>query len=129
MRTAIRLWRNLPLKAKVGVVLFGVFVLAAIIGPQVLPYDPSHNNPDPALSMGHPSAQHLLGTTQTGQDVLSQLLVGIRLTHRAGAAGRGDRHRPGGDRRRHLRLPRRRMGRVPLPGQQRVPGHSRRCRC
>jgi peptide/nickel transport system permease protein len=78
--TVTRLWRNLPLKAKVGVVLFGIFVLAAIIGPQVLPYDPSHNNPDPALSMGHPSAQHWLGTTQTGQDVLSQLLVGIRLT-------------------------------------------------
>jgi peptide/nickel transport system permease protein len=61
-------------------VLFGVFVLAAIIGPEVLPYDPSHANPDPSLSMAHPSAQHLLGTTQTGQDVLSQVLVGIRLT-------------------------------------------------
>jgi peptide/nickel transport system permease protein len=30
--------------------------------------------------MNHPSAQHLLGTTQTGQDILSQLLTGIRLT-------------------------------------------------
>ena len=80
MKGVTRLWRNLPLKAKVGAVLFGVFVLAAIIGPQVLPYDPSHNDPNPALSMAHPSAVHLLGTTQTGQDVLSQLLVGIRLT-------------------------------------------------
>ena len=74
------LWRNLPLKAKVGVVLFGFFVLAAIIGPQVAPYDPSYQNPSPSLLMGHPSAQHLLGTTQSGQDVLSQVLYGIRLT-------------------------------------------------
>jgi peptide/nickel transport system permease protein len=79
--TAVRnVWRHLPLKAKIGVVLFGVFLLAAIIGPELAPYDPSYQNPDPALLMGHPSAQHLLGTTQTGQDVLSQMLVGIRQT-------------------------------------------------
>jgi peptide/nickel transport system permease protein len=74
------IWRNLPLKAKVGAVLFGFFVLVAIIGPEVSPYDPSYGNPDPALLMAHPSAQHLLGTTQTGQDILSQMLVGVRLT-------------------------------------------------
>jgi peptide/nickel transport system permease protein len=73
-------WRRLPVKAKVGAVLLGVFVLAAIIGPLFVPYDPSYSNPSPALSMNPPSAAHLLGTTQTGQDVLSQLLVGIRLT-------------------------------------------------
>jgi peptide/nickel transport system permease protein len=76
----VNVWRNLPLKAKIGVVLFGVFLLAAIIGPIVEPYDPGLVNMNPALSMNHPSAQHLLGTTQTGQDILSQLLTGIRLT-------------------------------------------------
>jgi peptide/nickel transport system permease protein len=55
-------------------------VLAAIIGPLVAPYDPGYQNPAPALSMHAPDAAHLLGTTQSGQDVLSQLLVGIRLT-------------------------------------------------
>jgi peptide/nickel transport system permease protein len=80
MSAVANVWRNLPLKAKVGVWLFGFFLLAAIIGPQVAPYDPSYANPDPALLQAHPSAQHLLGTTQTGQDVLSQLLVGIRMT-------------------------------------------------
>jgi hypothetical protein len=64
----------------VGVVLFGLFVLTAIIGPLVTPYDPSYQNPNPNASMNAPSAAHLLGTTQSGQDVLSQLLVGIRLT-------------------------------------------------
>ena len=73
-------WRRLPLKAKAGVVLLGFFVLIAIIGPLVTPYDPGYQNPNPALSMNAPSAAHLLGTTQSGQDVLSQLLVGIRLT-------------------------------------------------
>ncbi|HEX9042112.1 MAG TPA: ABC transporter permease [Trebonia sp.] len=80
MSAVAGVWRNLPLKAKVGTVLFGLFVLAAIIGPQVAPYDPSYANPDPSLLMARPSAQHLLGTTQTGQDVLSQMLIGIRLT-------------------------------------------------
>jgi peptide/nickel transport system permease protein len=80
MSTLANLWRNLPLKAKIGAVLFGVFVLAAIIGPELSPYDPSYANPDPSLLMAHPSAQHLLGTTQTGQDVLSQVLDGIRQT-------------------------------------------------
>jgi peptide/nickel transport system permease protein len=74
------LWRNLPLKAKVGAGLFGFFALVAIIGPEFSPYDPSYANPDPNLLMGHPSAQHLLGTTQTGQDILSQMLIGVRLT-------------------------------------------------
>ena len=73
-------WRRLPLKAKAGVALLGLFALTAIIGPLVAPYDPGYQNPNPALSMAAPSAAHLLGTTQSGQDVLSQLLVGIRLT-------------------------------------------------
>ena len=73
-------WRRLPAKAKAGAVLLGVFVLAGIIGPLVTPYDPSYQNPLPSLSLHAPYGAHLLGTTQSGQDVLSQLLVGIRLT-------------------------------------------------
>jgi peptide/nickel transport system permease protein len=73
-------WRRLPLKAKAGVVLFGLFVVTAIIGPLVAPYNPSYQNPNPALSLNAPSAAHLLGTTQAGEDVLSQVLTGIRLT-------------------------------------------------
>ena len=73
-------WRRLPLKAKAGAILLGLFVLAAVIGPFVAPYDPSFQNPNPNLSLAAPSAAHLLGTTQAGEDVLSQLLTGIRLT-------------------------------------------------
>jgi len=74
------IWRNLPLKAKIGAVMFTVFLLAAIIGPMVEPYDPGFLNQDPSKSLNPPSSQHLLGTTQLGQDVLSQVLTGIRLT-------------------------------------------------
>jgi peptide/nickel transport system permease protein len=73
-------WRRMPTKAKGGAILLGLFALTAIIGPEVAPYDPSFQNPSLALSMKPPSAAHWLGTTQSGQDVLSQLLEGIRLT-------------------------------------------------
>jgi peptide/nickel transport system permease protein len=77
MKSLANIWRNLPLKAKIGAGLFGFFVLAAIIGPEVAPYDPGLQS---TVTLGHPSAQHLFGTTQEGQDVLSQVLTGIRLT-------------------------------------------------
>ena len=77
MKSLANIWRNLPLKAKIGVGLLGFFILAAIIGPMVQPYDPSAQTP---LTMAPPSAQHWFGTTQEGQDVLSQVLTGIRLT-------------------------------------------------
>ena len=73
-------WRRLPTKARIGAIMLGTFILAAIIGPSVTPYDPSYQNPSQALSLATPSGAHLLGTTQSGQDVFSQLLVGIRLT-------------------------------------------------
>jgi peptide/nickel transport system permease protein len=73
-------WRRLPLKAKVGAIMLGLFALIAIIGPFVAPYNPSYQNPSQALSLAAPSAAHWLGTTLPGEDVLSQLLTGIRLT-------------------------------------------------
>jgi peptide/nickel transport system permease protein len=56
-----------------GLILFAVFVFLAIFGPILAPHDPSAIG---AQALSPPSAAHLLGTTQTGQDVLSQLLVG-----------------------------------------------------
>ncbi len=72
--------RRLPhLSAKIwiGLALLGVFVVMAIIGPMVAPYDPTAIGPH---ALAAPSAAHLLGTTTTGQDVLSELLVGARAT-------------------------------------------------
>lgn len=71
--------RRLPGKAKLGALILGVFILVAILGPTIAPYDPSATIPGQALPLG-PTTSHLLGTTATGQDVLSQLLVGTRST-------------------------------------------------
>ena len=73
-------WRRMPTKAKAGAIMLGIFVLVAIIGPFVTPYDPSYQSQSLSMSLRPPSAAHLLGTTQSGEDVFSQLLVGIRLT-------------------------------------------------
>ena len=77
MKALARLWMRLPGTARAGVIVLGVFLLVAIIGPEVAPYDPGAVGP---LRSAPPSSAHLLGTTQTGQDVLSQVLVGVRLT-------------------------------------------------
>jgi peptide/nickel transport system permease protein len=71
--------RRLPLKAKLGGALLGVFVVVAVIGPWIAPYDPAATIAGQQLPAG-PTGSHLLGTTATGQDVLSQLLTGTRST-------------------------------------------------
>jgi peptide/nickel transport system permease protein len=63
----------------VGAALLGAFILVAIVGQWIAPFDPSATTPGQALPLP-PNATHLLGTTATGQDVLSQLLVGTRST-------------------------------------------------
>jgi peptide/nickel transport system permease protein len=71
--------RRIPGKTKIGAAILGVFILVAIIGPAIAPHDPSATTVGQALPHP-PTASHLLGTTGTGQDVLSQLLVGTRST-------------------------------------------------
>jgi peptide/nickel transport system permease protein len=77
-------WKRLPTKAKVGAVLLGFFALVAIVGPFFAPFSPTYSNPSPSLSLHPPNGTYLLGTTQSGQDVFSQLLIGIRLTMELG---------------------------------------------
>lgn len=64
-------------KVWVGGVVLAAFVVLAIIGPLVAPYNPSAIVGPPFAG---PSGAHILGTTSTGQDVLSQLLVGTRIS-------------------------------------------------
>lgn len=63
-------------KATIGLAIVLVMIIVAIIGPWVAPYSPTQ------LAVGgpteHPSSHHWLGTTTTGQDIFSQLLVGTR---------------------------------------------------
>ena len=71
------IWRLVRLNRKVafGLGILSVFVLIAILGPIFLRQDPNSFSSD---ILSPPSASHWLGTTQTGQDVFLQLVVGAR---------------------------------------------------
>lgn len=62
-------------KSATGIGILAFFTLLALIGPWIAPFDPNALGPD---TMQGPSAAHWLGTTNTGQDILSQILVGTR---------------------------------------------------
>ena len=74
-----RFWRVLTAnrKASVGIGIVVFFVLLGLIGPLL-----DHTNPAALTNdvLMPPSSSHWLGTTQTGQDILSQLLVGTRVS-------------------------------------------------
>ncbi|WP_414672856.1 ABC transporter permease [Lacisediminihabitans sp.] len=72
-RIVSTVWSN-P-KARIGLVILGVFVLAAIFAPLIAPYGASQNG-FPRSADG--SAAHWFGTTAAGEDVLSQLIYGAR---------------------------------------------------
>ena len=64
-------------KATAGAVILAIVVFVAIFPGLIAPYDPQ------AARFGQnlgPSSAHLLGTTQLGQDVFSQLIWSTRLT-------------------------------------------------
>ena len=65
-------WRG---RFSLGVI--GLFVFLAIFGELLAPYDPTASSLDVLAS---PSWDHILGTTEQGADVFSQLLVGARIS-------------------------------------------------
>ena len=73
------LWRIFTLnhKATIGICIVLFFVLVAVFGPPFIHTDPSALSDDVLVP---PSAAHWLGTTQTGQDIFSQLIVGTRVS-------------------------------------------------
>jgi peptide/nickel transport system permease protein len=74
----LRLPRSPKILIGAGTLL--VFVVLAIIGPWIAPYDPSASLSTTNGVPQPPSAAHWLGTTQVQQDVWSQLLAGGRST-------------------------------------------------
>ena len=73
------LWRLVTLNRKVsiGFAILAFFVLLAIFGPIFFSQDPNTFSQD---VLQPPSAAHWLGTTQTGQDILTQVVVGTRFS-------------------------------------------------
>lgn len=64
-------------KAKIGIVLLAVFILMALLAPVIAPDSPTLNTFGRSLpgSLSHP-----LGTTAAGEDVLSQVIYGSRVS-------------------------------------------------
>lgn len=68
--------------AVVGVAILAIFILLAIIGPWLAPYEPFKammTETGRLNRLSPPNATHLLGTTAFGNDVLSQFLHGFRV--------------------------------------------------
>ena len=61
----------------VGAALLGILLLIAVFGPLIAPYDPAAITGRP---FDRPSAAHWLGTNDIGQDILSELIVGTRIS-------------------------------------------------
>lgn len=73
-----KLWQH-P-KGRLGLILVSLLVLVAILAPVLAPYDP-YDVTQRAEKGLRPSLQHPLGTTiTTGQDILSMLIYGSRVS-------------------------------------------------
>ena len=57
--------------------MFALVVIAAMLGPAIVPYDPLQSNS--AATLKPPSWQHWFGTDQLGRDVFSRVVVAARL--------------------------------------------------
>jgi peptide/nickel transport system permease protein len=64
-------------RGRVAVVVLGLAVLAAVFGELLAPYDPDKSS---IRVLASPTWSHPLGTTESGADVLSQLIVGARVS-------------------------------------------------
>ena len=71
-RLLLGTWRG---RFGIGVLALTIFV--AIFGELLAPYDPNASSTDVLQA---PSWSHILGTTENGSDVFSQLLVGTRVS-------------------------------------------------
>jgi ABC-type dipeptide/oligopeptide/nickel transport system permease subunit len=69
-------WRNVSRSGTIAVVILGVIVGMAVIGPSLWRHDPLAQ--DITVRLASPSAAHPLGTDRFGRDTLARLLAGAR---------------------------------------------------
>jgi peptide/nickel transport system permease protein len=70
-------------KMRLGLGIVGFFIVVALVGPLLIHGDPTAFSAD---QLQPPSWAHWLGTTQTGQDIFSQVVLGARATLLVGFA-------------------------------------------
>lgn len=68
---------SLELETVLGAAALGLFLLVALAAPLLAPYDPHAFAGRP---LERPSAAHPLGTNDAGQDILSELIYGARIS-------------------------------------------------
>lgn len=68
--------RKIPVTIIIGCTILLFFVTVAIFAPQLMPYKMT----ELFSPFRKPSAQHWLGTNDIGQDLLSELILGARVT-------------------------------------------------
>jgi len=73
----LRLPGGTDLAGAVALGLVGLFVLLAVFGPLIAPYDPLETNGPAALRP--PALDHWFGTDELGRDVFSRVIVSARL--------------------------------------------------
>jgi len=81
LRHILYLIRRSPLSL-LGITLFSVFLLLAILAPYILPYDPFKINLSGAFQQ--PNIEHIFGTDEMGRDILSRILWGCRISLQVG---------------------------------------------
>lgn len=62
---------------RIGAVILLAFVVVAVFAPLVAPHDPRAQT---GLPFKSPTADHLLGTNDIGQDILSEIIYGARIS-------------------------------------------------
>ncbi len=70
-------------KAQFGLVVLGLFVLAALLAPFLAPYDPNEMTLN---MMSKPSGDNILGTDDLGRDLFSRILWGTQISLFVGVA-------------------------------------------
>jgi peptide/nickel transport system permease protein len=73
----IRRASGLGLETALGSAVLGLVLLVALAAPLLAPYDPHAFSGQP---LERPSAAHPLGTNDAGQDILSELIYGARIS-------------------------------------------------
>jgi peptide/nickel transport system permease protein len=63
---------------RAGAVIVGLAVLAAVVGPWLVPFDPSAQ--ELALRLEGPSRLHWLGLDELGRDILARVMSGARVS-------------------------------------------------
>lgn len=66
--------------ALAGVIIIAFFILMAVFGPMIIPFDPTINGETVESKYNSPSWEHLLGTDSLGRDVLANLMSGARVS-------------------------------------------------